>query len=103
MLAMSALLAMLAMSISHRVAVSPWIRARDPVAGCRIDDHRRRAARDAARRDRLHVVAARLELLHDRVWKVGFEVELIESGRMRPERPVEMQRLHTRPAEGLVE
>ena len=49
------------------------------------------------------VVSPRLQLVVDRLRHIGFDIQLVEACRMRPERSVEVQRLDARPLERLVQ
>lgn len=53
------------MFVGHGVTVASWIGAGNPVAARRIDQHRRRAARDAERPDVARIVPAVQQLLEN--------------------------------------
>src|SRR5882762_4812153 len=89
--------------IRHGVAVAAGVGAGDAVAAGRLDQNRGGAAGDAERLDPGDVVAARLQIVVDGIGDSGFDVQLVEARIMRPERAVEVQRLHPRPFEGLVQ
>src|SRR5258706_1490866 len=89
--------------IRHGVAVAAGVGAGDAVAAGRLDQHRGGAAGDAERLDPGNVVAARLQIVVDGVGHAGFDVQLVESRVVRPERAVEVQRLHPRPFESLMQ
>src|SRR5690349_19135163 len=90
-------------SIGHRIAVAPRIGAGKPVAGRRVDHHRRRTAADAVLTDGLHLMPAQLQLVDDRGRNRRLDVHPVEAGIVRPHRSIEMHRLHAWPREGGME
>src|SRR5690348_10834267 len=89
--------------VGNRIAVAPWIGGGETIAGCRIDHHRCRTSRHSECGQAGHVMTARLELVVDRIRYTLFNCKLVEAWTVRPERAVEMRRLHARALERLVQ
>src|SRR2546425_5927643 len=89
--------------IRHRVTVSARIRSGDPIPAGRIDEYGCRTTLNAERPDLVHIVTAGLQVLEYGIRDLGFNIQLVEAGRVRPERAEEVQRLHPRPLERRVQ
>src|SRR5262245_17715560 len=77
-------------SVRHCVTVAAWICAADSITCRGIDHDSRRAARDTVCADFRHVVTPSLQFLEHFVGYRRFDIQFVESCRVRPERAVEV-------------